>query len=195
MKNILQILTIILFTSTGNLFSQGEKISPTPNEPVKEINKEPIKQTKLFGSKEHKSSLGITENKNKESGDVMLKTCLSLAAVIGLIVLIFYILKKVNGRIYTNGKNNPMRVFSRLPLDNKNYLTLVRVYEEEFLLSVGPNGSTVVARYALIDQEKNDDDESSPVNQDGKRPFVIDQETHITSINLKPIRDQENENL
>ena len=125
----------------------------------------------------------------------MLKTCLSLAAVIGLIVLIFYILKKVNGRIYTNGKNNPMRVFSRLPLDNKNYLTLVRVYEEEFLLSVGPNGSTVVARYALIDQEKNDDDESSPVNQDGKRPFVIDQETHITSINLKPIRDQENENL
>ncbi|MCM8534288.1 MAG: flagellar biosynthetic protein FliO [Lentisphaeraceae bacterium] len=158
----------------------------------KDEKKIPAKNNKqLFGSDIHKKSIGLTDTKKSNSGEVMLKTCISLAAVIGLILLIFYAIKKINNKVYVGNKNNPLRVFSRMPLDNKNYLTLVRAYEEEFLLSVGPNGTTVVARYAIIGDE--DEPEVTPVNSEGKRVFKIDTEEHITSINLSPIKAPKNE--
>ena len=187
MKNLLYIITLITLGLSQAVFSQEKALEPKQ----KITSSQPTEEKALFGSEKHKSSLGLGENTSKQSEDILLKTCLSLAAVIGLIVLIFYVLKKVNNKVYNNGKVNPLRVFSRLPLDGKNYLTLVRVYEEEFLLSVGPNGTTVVARYALIDKEDEDND-TPPQAMDGQRPFIIDEETHVTSINLKPVKETKN---
>lgn len=214
MKNLYRILILVFFASAGVIFAQDEKSSSTPNsnlnttieaqavdtekkEPLEqvasEVKKEKTKKStkQLFGSDIHKKSIGLTDTKKSNSGEVMLKTCLSLAAVIGLILLIFYAIKKINNKVYVGNKNNPLRVFSRMPLDNKNYLTLVRAYEEEFLLSVGPNGTTVVARYAIIGDE--DEPEVTPVNAEGKRVFKIDDDEHITSISLSPIKAPKNE--
>ncbi|MCH2205620.1 MAG: flagellar biosynthetic protein FliO [Lentisphaerales bacterium] len=188
MKNLLYIFTLSILGLTQAVFSQ-DKIGPQETSPALTQKTE---EKALFGSEQHKSSLGLGENTSKQSEDILLKTCLSLAAVIGLIVLIFYILKKVNHKVYNNGGVNPLRVFSRLPLDGKNYLTLVRVYEEEFLLSVGPNGTTVVARYALIDKEDGDND-APPQAMNGQRPFIIDEETHVTSISLNPVKESKND--
>ena len=187
MKNLLYIITLITLGLSQAVFSQEKALEPKQ----KITSSQPTEEKALIGSEKHQSSLGLGENTSKQSEDILLKTCLSLAAVIGLIVLIFYVLKKVNNKVYNNGKVNPLRVFSRLPLDGKNYLTLVRVYEEEFLLSVGPNGTTVVARYALIDKEDEDND-TPPQAMDGQRPFIIDEETHVTSINLKPVKETKN---
>lgn len=183
MINFKHIIFLVFLSLTQVIFSQQSELTPTEK---KESSKEP-----LFGSKEHKQSLGIVEGKTQSSDDIILKTCLSLSAVIGLILLIFYALKKVNNKVYNNGSKNPLRVFSRLPLDGKNYLTLVRVYEEEFLLSVGPNGTTVVARYALIENEEGENTTSA--SMDGAKPFILDEETHVTSINLQPVNEQRNE--
>ena len=186
MKNFNYILLLIMLSLTQVVFSQQPDTDSTETKEISEAFDKP-----LFGSEEHKQSLGILENKTQSSDDIIVKTCLSLSAVIGLILLIFYALKKVNNKVYSNGNKNPLRVFSRLPLDGKNYLTLVRVYEEEFLLSVGPNGSTVVARYALIENEEGDNITS--VSTDGAKPFILDDETHVTSINLQPFNEKRNE--
>ncbi|MCM8534735.1 MAG: flagellar biosynthetic protein FliO [Lentisphaeraceae bacterium] len=214
MKNLHHILILVFFACSGAVFSQDEKSSPIAETTVNPTNitktveaetkavleestteestkEKPKKKNQLFGSDIHKKSLGLTDTKKSNSGEVMLKTCLSLAAVIGLILLIFYAIKKINNKVYVGNKNNPLRVFSRMPLDNKNYLTLVRAYEEEFLLSVGPNGTTVVARYAIIGDD--DEPEVTPVNAEGKRVFKISDEEHITSINLSPIQEPKNE--
>ena len=165
-----------------------------PN-PIKEspTSENSVSTTKgnRFGSKEHRKSMDFTDKKSINSNNLLLKTCLSLAAVIGLILLIFSALKKFNKRYLNAGSENPMRVCNRTVLDGKNYLTLVRVYEEELLLSVGPNGANLVARYALIDKDTKDFD--SLVNEAGGNRIPIDSKTHISSIDLGPVKDKNNE--
>ena len=140
-----------------------------------------------FGSKTHRKNIKYTVTEKKDTNGLLLKTCLSLAAVIGLIMVVFKFLKKFNNKYINSGTENPMRVCNRTVLDTKNYLTLVRVYEEELLLAVGPSGTRLVARYALIDKENGEFEEM--VNSDGKKVFSIDEETHVSSINLQSLQD------
>ena len=141
-----------------------------------------------FGSKEHRKSLNLGNDKKAVTSGLLLKTCLSLAAVIGIIMIIFSLLKKYNSKFLNTGKDNPIRVCNRAVIDGKNYLTLVRVHEEELLLAVGPNGTNLIARYALIEKEEGD---FTSLMENGGNVVPIDEETHVASINLKPIKDHE----
>jgi flagellar biogenesis protein FliO len=174
--------------STGNTETppQAQKIEAVPLTPSKEkIDK--ITSKPLFGSEKHRKSLNYSDNSTDKNNGLMLKTCLALAGVIGLILILFKLLKKVNSKYINTGENNPMRICNRTVLDTKNYLTLVRVYEEELLLSVGPHGTNLVARYALIDKEEGEFE--SMINTEGKKVISIDEDTHVSSINLPPIQD------
>ncbi len=155
-----------------------------------EVSEKQVKPER-FGSKEHRKNMNFSEKKPVSSNNLLFKTCLSLAAVIGLILLIFSALKKFNKRYLNAGSENPMRVCNRTVLDGKNYLTLVRVYEEELLLAVGPNGANLVARYALIDKDSKDFD--SLVDEAGSNRIPIDSKTHVSSIDLGPIKGNNNE--
>ena len=174
MKNLTYIFLITILI-IPRLYAQDENAAKPPiNETIEKtetnpqpqkIEAEPLTPTKeeidktasrpLFGSEKHRKSLNYNKEKTGNNNGLMLKTCLALAAVVGLILIMFKLLKKVNSKYINTGEENPMRVCNRTVLDTKNYLTLVRVYEEELLLSVGPNGTNLVARYALIDKEEN----------------------------------------
>lgn len=81
------------------------------------------------------------------------KACASLAVILAVIMGIYYALRKFSKQIGIQSKDNPIRVHSKQMLDSKTSLYLIRVYEDEFLISVGPNGSSNIARYALIGED------------------------------------------
>lgn len=200
MKNLLTTFTIIFCLFTAILSAQetqADKEAPTVPEKTK--NEAPTvpektpeaKEAKVkFGSKLHRAKLDKTPGKVESTENILWKTCLSLAAVIAIILLIFSVLRKVNSKFNNVGAENPMRIHSKLVVDSKNYLALVRVYEEEILISVGPNGSTMLAKYALVDKEDAEGtDFESVLNNEGKSVVPIDPEKHISSFELKPIKE------
>jgi flagellar biogenesis protein FliO len=171
---------------------QTEDVKLNNTTPVTEAPVDQTEGTKestgpKFGSKTHRKNIKYTVTEKKDTNGLLLKTCLSLAAVIGLILVVFKSLKKFNNKYINSGAENPMRVCNRTVLDTKNYLTLVRIYEEELLLAVSPSGTRLIARYALIDKENGEFEEM--VNSDGKKVFSIDEETHVSSINLQSLQD------
>jgi len=162
------------------------KTAPQDNStPKSENSKTTPKDNSQWANKER-----LTPKEIPGGGSVFWKTCLSLAAVIAIILLIFAGLKKVNHRLINNGTNSPLRVNYKLPLDNKNYMALVRSYEEEYLIAVGPQGSTLIARYSLIDKEpQENEDFETLLNKDGKVPVIVNESDHIASIDLKSLKD------
>ncbi|MEN9360752.1 MAG: Flagellar biosynthesis protein FliO [Verrucomicrobiota bacterium] len=83
------------------------------------------------------------------------KTFLGLAFILGLIAAMAWALRRWGRRLGVAPGQGEMRINGRITLDAKNSLVLVRVHEEELLLAVGPNGTTSLARYALIDHEND----------------------------------------
>ncbi|MCM8529468.1 MAG: flagellar biosynthetic protein FliO [Lentisphaeraceae bacterium] len=150
-----------------------------------------VKDLKIkFGSKEHRATVEEAPDRIESTENILWKTCLSLAAVIAIILIIFSVLKKVNGRLNNIGTDNPLRLNSKLVIDNKNYLALVRVYEEEILISVGPNGSTMLSKYALVDKEDAEGtDFESVLNREGQAVVPLSPENQVSSIDLKTIRE------
>ncbi len=66
-----------------------------------------------------------------------LKAFGSLLLVLGLIVIFFFVLKKINGM----GKYSSARIKlkSKLYLDNRHYLAIVEIDNKEMLVGVGEN--------------------------------------------------------
>ena len=79
-----------------------------------------------------------------------LKAFGSLILVLGLIVVFFFVLKKMNSM----GKYSSARIKlkSKLYLDNKHYLAIIEVDNEEMLVGVGEN--------VTILKELEDDEET-----------------------------------
>jgi len=147
-----------------------------------------------FGSKEHRAKVEEAPSKIESTENILLKTCLALAGVIGLILLIFSILKKVNGRLNNSGIENPLRVKNKLMIDSKNYLALVRVYEEELLVSVGPNGTNLLTRYALVEKDDAEGtDFENILNDEGKSIVPADLNPLTKGVDIKSIRELKNE--
>lgn len=83
----------------------------------------------------------------------MWKLSLSCFLVLSLLVGFLYILKKFTAK-YAGIKNDDViRVVSRVPVDTKNSLMMVRVYEDELLVSVGQNGIQLLSRFNQIENE------------------------------------------
>ena len=147
----------------------------------------------MFGSKEHRSLVEEAPSKIESTENVLFKTCIALAAVIAVILLIFSVLKKINGRLNNTGLENPLRVKNKLMIDSKNYLALVRVYEEELLVSVGPNGTNLLTRYALVDKEDAEGtDFENVLNSEGRAVVPADLENHTKGVDIKSIRELKN---
>ncbi len=160
------------------------------NETTLDSLKKPDSNAPKFGSKEHRSKVEEAPSRIESTENILLKTCLALAAVIAVILLIFSILKKVNGRLSNTGSENPLRVKNKLMIDSKNYLALVRVYEEELLVSVGPNGTTLLTRYALVEKEEAEGtDFENILNSEGKAVIPADLDNFSKGIDMKPIRE------
>ena len=178
----------------------NKKTEPTTSTQVKEevtksldSLKQPVSNKPKFGSKEHRSQVEEAPSRIESTENILLKTCLALAAVIGVILLIFSILKKVNGRLNNTGLENPLRVKNKLMIDSKNYLALVRVYEEELLVSVGPNGTTLLTRYALVEKEDAEGtDFENILNSEGKAVVPTDLDNLSKGVDIKPIRELKN---
>lgn len=152
-------------------------------------------QSKIkFGSKEHRSIVEGAPDKIESTENILLKTCLALAVVIGIILGLYAILKKVNKKFLNTGTESPLRIQNKLVIDGKNYLALVRVYEEELLVSIGPNGANLLSKYALVDKEDAEGTEFEEIlNSQGKSVIPLEPEKIINSIELKSIKDLANE--
>lgn len=72
----------------------------------------------------------------------------SLLVVGGLMVGGFALLRRLQGRLPLAGAGSQeMRVLTRIPLDQRNSLVLVRLRDEEVLLAIGTGGANLVARF------------------------------------------------
>ena len=182
----------------GEINLPNNKTDAPQNESPKKITEIPTNSSRKLDTKDYKKDrLGRLIKKDVikvkvDTSAIFWKTCLSLALIIGLILAAFLVLKKVKLRLYHNTSDNPLRINHKITLDNKNYLALVRAYEEEYLISVGPQGTTLIARYSLIDKsdaetEDGNLDFEAMLNKEGKFPVAIKEQ--ISSIDLTSLRD------
>ncbi len=90
----------------------------------------------------------------------------SFTLLFGVLGGVFYGLKKW-GKRFTGLENSAtIKVISRAHLDGKNYLAVVRVYEEEMLLGVGGNGINLISRFSPIGEgeiEANNPDNNNSI--------------------------------
>lgn len=125
----------------------GEDVaSLTENTPEPLPGEEPKKD--LFGP-------GVTKVAKKDSmtslGAPMWRVSITLLFLIGLIWGIATILKKFGKKFGGFDMGEKMKVISRLQIDTKNALVLVRLYEEEILLGVNAGHISMLNKYSAID--------------------------------------------
>ena len=152
------IFTLMLILSFSS-FSFAQEIKA----PSKTINKVTIEPEKPASQNKQSESLKTPEVKPWRPDGTrsqvpdptvgLAKATGSLAIILAVIFAIYYALKKFSKQIGIQSKDNPIRVHSKQMLDSKTSLYLIRVYEDEFLISVGSNGISNIARYALIGED------------------------------------------
>ena len=167
-------LTLLLATSASLLAEDAAPLSPAPQAlvvqdaaaaspaaaaatPVAKAaamtpSAEPAKKGWSANAKEkrlEKDSAPVTPS------EALAKTCVGLGFILALIAVMAWALRRWGRRLGVAPGQGEMRINGRITLDAKNSLVLVRVHEEELLLAVGPNGTTSLARYALIDHESD----------------------------------------
>jgi len=74
---------------------------------------------------------------------------LSLLVVAGVMCGAVWLLKRLQRRLDGYGPERTIRVLARTPLDTRNLIALVRVYDEEMLLGYGPNGASLLKSWAI----------------------------------------------
>lgn len=192
MKNFKYIFALIACLNILFAGAQEKSEQVTDNS---QLNADTKVQSKIkFGSKEHRSIVEGAPDKIESTENILFKTCLALAAVIGLILGLYALLRKVNKKFLNTGTESPLRIQNKLVIDGKNYLALVRVYEEELLVSIGPNGTNLLSKYALVEKEEAEGTEFEEIlNSQGKSAIPIEPEKIVNSIELKSIRDLANE--
>lgn len=122
------------------------------------------------------------------------RAVLALGFMAFLLGAFFYLLKKF-GRRFTGTEVSAMKVKSRLQLDGKNALVIVKAYEEEVLLGIGTNGISLITRFAPIENaelEDEDTDENKDVekNDKPKKGFNISlRKALVDSEEIKSMKD------
>jgi len=155
---------------------------------------EPEKKIKKFGP-------GLTKPKGDDKitsmGVSPVKFIVALLVVGGLMGAVLYVVKKA-GRRYTGAGTSGLTIKSRLQVDNKNSVVLVRVYEQEILLGVGTNGINLISKLSPIDDLDGDQEDPAVANNvnvvktdSEKGNFVKKLQTvNIDSIELKSVKDE-----
>lgn len=91
--------------------------------------------------------------RNSSAGLASWRVFFSLALVAGLMALTFYFLKRFGAKISGLDPKSPLKVRSRVHLDHKASLALIKVHEEELLLAITPAGVSLLSKYAAISTE------------------------------------------
>ncbi|OGV69006.1 MAG: hypothetical protein A3K19_31155 [Lentisphaerae bacterium RIFOXYB12_FULL_65_16] len=72
---------------------------------------------------------------------------LSLLVVGGVMVGVLMVLRRLRGQLVGAPQQHNLRLLGRLPLDQRNSLTLISVKDEELLVGHGPEGVRLLRRY------------------------------------------------
>lgn len=99
----------------------------------------------------------------------LLRFAVSIVIMIAVLGGFYLFMKKFGRKIGGNTNPGTIRVIAKQYIDNKNYLVLVKVYEEEVLLGVGGNGINMLSKFAPI--ESGDEDE--PVAESDKEAVNV----------------------
>jgi len=76
---------------------------------------------------------------------LLVRTCLSLAAVIGLLAFMSWALRRGMARASANGARALMSVETALPLGERRSLAIVAVADRRFLLGLTPSSVSLIA--------------------------------------------------
>jgi flagellar biogenesis protein FliO len=140
-----------------NVLPKKELVNEEKNKPLTlDEYKKPEKYKVTF--KDFKNSKNIDLNKKQDSGQSLLgsewlKFLLATLFVIGLLLLFLYFLKQLSMKYGGLKSDDIIRVISKVHVDQKNSLIMVRVYEDELLLGVGQDGINLLSRFNPIDNE------------------------------------------
>ena len=80
-------------------------------------------------------------------GTASLKMFGSLILVLGLIILILFLLKKLRLNPLSSSKTPAMKVLGTLNLAPKRAVTLIEVYDELLLIGVGTENVTLISKF------------------------------------------------
>jgi len=100
-------------------------------------------------------------NKGNKTGDDVADINIPIVKLVFAMVImfsvmggVFYLIKRF-GRQYIGIDNAAnIKILSRASLDTKNYVAVIRVYEEEMLIGVGNNGISLLSRFSPIGEDE-----------------------------------------
>ena len=142
---------------TKALTKQTEANSTEPVEnPLKnyEKSKEDIFNFGQFENKESNSESETGDAVIRETGIISIwKLSISSLFVLSLLIGFLFLLKKFGAKYAGIKTDDIIRITSRVQVDSKNTLMMLRVYEDEMLVGVGQNGIQLLSRFNQIDNE------------------------------------------
>ena len=86
--------------------------------------------------------------------------------VFGLLVVAVVLLKKYGGKLGVGNLSNIITIKARQQLDQKNSLVVAKVFEDEYVLGVGQNGVTLLAKLMPIQNSEIVGGESDQFNNE-----------------------------
>jgi len=106
-----------------------------------------------------------TDSKSVGGSGWMGRYLFGMVVVVGVMALVLYGLRTLRTRL-TRGTvaEQGVRILGKFPLDRRNNIVLVRIQDEDLLISSGNEGAQLLARYRSKD--KSDQDASSGTEDD-----------------------------
>jgi len=112
----------------------------------------------------------------------MWKLALSTLLVLSLLVGFLYVLKKFGAKYAGIKTDDIIRVTSKVQVDSKNSLMMLRVYEDELLVGVGDNGITLLSRFNQIENE-----DELIADEKVKQEQVVFEKTFVANVDSEDI--------
>ena len=167
MKFITKSKIILIFSlMLLSLLSINSSAIEDPSKPFS-IKKTSAKQLSLKTAPQDKDNVKKHDSNAKKSVKIEKKEPLSspqiplaqtisgILVVFGFIVVIVIIMKKYGKKLgIGNFANNIITVKARQQLDAKNSVSVIKVYEDEYVLGVGANGVTLLSKLTPIGESE-----------------------------------------
>ncbi len=125
-------------------------------------SKKEVNTKKMFGP-------GMKLENNEDSmslGIPLFRLTMAFGVLFILMGLIIFAIKRWGSKFSGLENEATIKVIARTHIDTKNSLIVARVYEEEVLLGIGPNGINLLSRFSPIGEgeiEANNNDDNNSV--------------------------------
>ncbi len=207
-NNLILIFIATILTTTATMSKAVDPQEPLNVQKKEQINEDiaPNKQnltatnpdSAIKNDKIKKNKLNVTT-----PAIPLAKTISGILIVFGFIAVIVIVMKKYGNKFgIGNFANNIVTVKARQQLDAKNSISVVKVYEDEYVLAVGNNGVTLLSKLTPIAESElfaNNASEELPEfkKNDSKdknnAPFESQLKSFISNKNTAPITKSEQE--